>query len=310
MKPAWQFVDRRSFPAAVALLFCCAGALAAQELQPRAYLPAPVGLNYFGVSYANNAGGLLFDPSLPVEDAHVNASVITLSFGQTLGLMGRTAQVLAVIPYAAADLNGRIAGADQYAYRSGLGDAVFRYAMNIRGAPAMSLRSYSEYRQKTIVGASITVSAPTGQYDPARVINIGANRWAFKPEIGVSHPLGKWILEGALGIWLFTANNRFIGSSVRTQDPMGSFQAHVIRVLPHRTWVAFDGTFYTGARSHIDGRDNSDYQGNARLGATFGLAVSTRQAIKFSFFDGVDTRIGSDIRSFGVSYNLIWMKGR
>ncbi len=292
------------------LLSSCAGGLLAQELQPRAYLPAPVGLNYFGVSYANNAGGLLFDPSLPVQDARVNASVITLSFAQTLGLMGRTVQVLGLLPYVVAELNGRVAGADQYAYRSGLGDTVFRYAMNIYGAPAMSLRSYSEYRQKTIVGASVTVSAPTGQYDPARVITVGANRWGFKPELGVSHALGKWSVEGALGVWLFTANNRYAATSVRRHDPMGRLQAHIVRSLPHRTWVAFDGTFYTGARSHINGGDNYDYQGNTRLGATFGFALDKRQAIKVSFFDGVDTRVGSDVRSFGVSYNFIWQKGR
>jgi hypothetical protein len=135
----------------VLLLWCLAGCLAAQELQPRAYIPAPVGLNFFGVSYANNAGGLLFDPSLPVEDGYVNANIVNLSFGQTLGVMGRTAQVLAIVPYAVANLSGRLGGgSEQHLYRSGLGDMVFRYAMNIHGAPSMKLKEYAGYRQKSI----------------------------------------------------------------------------------------------------------------------------------------------------------------
>ena len=74
-------------------MLCFAGSLTAQELQPRAYFPAPVGVNYFGFSLSNNRGGLLFDPSLPVEDARVNANIGTVAFGQTLDVAGRTTQV-------------------------------------------------------------------------------------------------------------------------------------------------------------------------------------------------------------------------
>jgi hypothetical protein len=209
-----------------------------------------------------------------------------------------------------ANLDGSLGGgATQYLYRSGLGDAVFRYAMNIYGAPAMHPKDFAGFRQRTIVGASVTVSAPTGQYDPARLINIGANRWGVKPEVGVSHGLGNWSLEGALGVWLYTANDRFNGNNVRTQAPLGSIQAHLVRFLPHRTWMALDGTFYTGARTQVNGRDSADYQGNTRFGASFGIAITRRHAIKISFFDGATTRVGADIRSIGVSYNSIWMRG-
>jgi hypothetical protein len=286
-----------------------AGSLRAQEMQPRAYLPAPVGLNFIGIGYSNNRGGLLFDPSLPVEDAKVNANIGTFAFGQTLGVLGRTAQVLAILPYVEANLDGRFQGDQTHLYRSGLADVTLRYAMNIHGAPAMRRKEYSKYRQKTVVGASVTVTAPTGQYDPVRLINVGTNRWAFKPEIGVSRAVGKWAFEGAAGVWLYTANNRFNGSAVRTQNPLGSVQADVVRALPHRIWVAVHGTFFTGGRSQVNGRDNADYQGNLRLGATFAIALSPRQAIKITYFKGAITRIGGDIGSFGISYNVIWRKG-
>ncbi len=304
-QPPWRRSIRLVLP-----LSCLTANLAAQDLQPRAYIPAPVGLNYFGFSYSNSRGGQLFDPSLPIEDTQVNASAASISFGQTLGVAGRTVQVLAVVPYVVANLTGTVSEADRFSYRSGLGDAVFRYAMNIHGAPAMDLKTYAGYRQKTIIGASITVSAPTGQYDANRVVNIGANRWAFKSELGVSRAAGKWILEGAAGVWLFTPNNRYLGGSQRTQDPMGSLQVHVVRTLPHRMWIAADWTFYTGGRSQINGQDRPDYLGNTRWGATFGIAVTPRQGIKVSYFKGVRTRVGSDIGSLGISYNLIWLKGR
>lgn len=292
------------------LLSCFAAGLGAQELQPRAYLPTPVGVNFFGVSYANNRGDLLFDPSLPVEDSHVNANIVTLAFGQTLGVLGRTAQVLVIVPYVRANLDGLVSGSRERAYRSGLGDATFRYGMNLYGAPAMSLKEFGDYRQKTVVGVSVTVTAPTGQYDPVRLINVGTNRWAVKPEIGVSRALGKWTLEGAAGVWLFTPNNLFNGTMVRTQVPLGSLQAHAVRVLPHRTWLALDWTLYTGGRSSVSGKENFDYLGNQRLGATLGIILNRRQSIKISYFRGAVTRVGGDVSSIGVSYNVIWLTGR
>jgi hypothetical protein len=292
------------------LFFCLAATLNAQEMQPRAYFPAPIGINFFGTSYSRNSGGLLFDPSLPVEDAHVVADVGTFFLGQSLGVLGRSAQVLAIVPYVQADLTGLLAGSPQYRYRSGLGDTVFRFAMNISGAPAMHLPEYAKYRQKTIIGASITVSAPTGQYDPSLLINIGTNRWGFKPEVGVSRALGNWVIEGAAGAWLYTTNKSFYGGSIRTQSPLGSLQGHLLRLLPHRTWVAFDTTFFWGGRSTVNGAEMSDYQGNSRVGATFGVVITRRQSLKISYFNGVTSRIGTDIGSLGIAYNFILMKGR
>jgi hypothetical protein len=294
----------------IVLFFCLAATLKAQEMQPRAYFPAPVGVSFFGTSYSRNSGGLLFDPSLPVEDAHVVADIGTFFLGHSLGVLGRSAQVLAIVPYLQADLTGLLSGSAQYRYRSGLGDVFFRYAMNIHGAPAMNLPEYASYRQKTIVGASITVSAPTGQYDPSLLINIGTNRWAFKPEVGVSRAFGKWIVEGAAGVWLYTANQNFNSGSTRTQKPLGSIQGHFLRLLPHRTWAAFDGTFFWGGRSTVNGAEKSDYQGNSRIGATFGVVITRRQSLKISYFNGVTARIGTDIGSLGIAYTYLLMKGR
>lgn len=292
------------------LLLCLLASAAGQELQPRAYAPAPVGFNFFGIGYANNAGGLLFDPSLPVENARVRANAMTLAFGQTLHVAGRTAQTLVILPYVEANLDGRVLGAQQHLYRSGLGDTAFRYAMNLYGAPAMGLKKIAGYRPRTLVGASVTVTAPTGQYDSSRIINIGANRFGFKPELGISHTVGKWSLEGAFGAWLYTPNPQFNGGQRRTQDPLGSTQVHVVRFLPHRSWIAAHGTFFTGGRSRVNGRDNADYMGNSRVGVTFCLTLNPRHAIKVTYFDGTVSRVGADIRSIGISYNIVWLRGR
>jgi hypothetical protein len=280
-----------------------------QEMQPRAYVATPIGINFFGVSYANTSGGLLFDPSLPVDDAHVVAHVTTLSFAQSFGVFGRSAQALAILPYIKADLNGLVGGVPTYLYRSGLGDSAYRFSMNIKGGPALHLREFAALKQKFLVGASVTVSAPTGQYSPNATINLGTNRWGFKPEVGVARSWNEWTFEGALGAWLYTDNQHYLGHLERHQDPIGSVQAHVVRTLPKRTWVALDTTFFTGGRSSTDNRPSSDYQGNSRVGATFGLAIKQRHALRVSYFNSVTTRVGGSLRSIGVAYSILWLKG-
>lgn len=284
--------------------------LAGQELQPRAYFPAPVGLNFFGISYSGNSGGLLFDPSLPIENAHVNATIAAASFGGALDVFGRSGQVLAVLPYAVADVSGTVAGIGAARHRSGLADSTFRFATNFYGAPAMHIREFAKYHPKTLIGLSLTVTAPTGQYDPNVLINIGTNRWAFKPEIGISHFVGKWEFETAVGAWLYTENSKFYRGSFRKQDPLGSIQLHIVRILPRRMWLAFDGTFYTGGRTYVGDTIQATYQANTRFGGTLGIALKRRQALRIAYFHGATTRIGTDISSLSVAYQVLWQGWR
>ena len=50
--------------------------------------------------------------------------------------------------------------------------------------PALAPAEYRNWQQKTLVGFSVKVVAPTGEYHPTKLINWGANRWAFRPELG------------------------------------------------------------------------------------------------------------------------------
>jgi hypothetical protein len=300
-------IKRRDGPLtlrALILLFATI-VLRAQELQPRAYFPAPVGFGFLSISYSTNSGGLLFDPSLPVTDARVNANIGALGAGVTLNGFGRTGQALVVLPYAIADLTGTVSDVQVARHRSGITDSTFRFAINLYGAPAMHVEEFAKYRPKTVIGASFTVSAPTGQYDPKVLINIGTNRWGLKPELGISRFVGKWDFEAAFGAWLYTKNSDFLSNMVRTQDPLGSVQIHVVRLLPRRMWAAADGTFYIGGRTHIGDEVNADFESSVRLGATLGIALGRHQAIKIAYFGGAVDRAGADISSLSISYQVL-----
>jgi hypothetical protein len=158
----------------------------------------------------------------------------------------------------------------------------------------------------TTLGTSLTVVAPLGQYDPAKLINLGTNRWAFKPEVGFSYPLGRWDLEVYTGVWMFTANDNFYGGQVRRQDPMVSTQAHVVYSFRTHLWVALDYTYYSGGSTTVNGQQKDDRQDNSRTGVTIAVPVTSQQSVKLTWARGVTTRIGSDFDTYGVAWQMVW----
>jgi hypothetical protein len=171
----------------------------------------------------------------------------------------------------------------------------------------MDREAFGSYRPRTLLGASLLARVPTGEYDPSKLINIGANRWGFKPEVGIAHVVGKWAFDAYLGGWFFTDNSDFYGGKTRTQDPILSTQAHVgYRVSPE-FWAALDGNFWKGGRTKAEGVANDDLQRNSRIGLTVAWQVAPQHGLRLAASRGAFTRIGGDFTSIGVSYNYNWM---
>lgn len=289
---------------ALALIATCTSH--AQELEPRAYSPSPVGFNILLVAGTYNTGDLTFDPSLPVEDASASIKAGVVGYLRTFGVAGRSANLGVALPYVRGNLEGIYLGSPVDVYRSGLGDPRLRFAINLRGAPAMTPKEFMTRKLGTIIGASLVVSAPTGQYDSTKLINIGNNRWAFKPEVGISREFGRWTLEGCAGMWFFTDNTDFYGGKTRSQDPISSLQAHVIYTFKPRMWLALDANFYNGGRTSVNGVAKADLQQNSRVGLTFAMPVTKTQSLKISFSRGAITSVGADFNSVGVAWQYVW----
>jgi hypothetical protein len=185
----------------------------------------------------------------------------------------------------------------------------FRFSWLLLGAPAASIGEIAKAPRKTILGTSLNIVTPTGQYFPEKLINLGTSRWAFKPELAISQPLGKrWLIDFYSGNWLFTKNDSFYpGSSVRTQKPLGSFQGHISYNIKPLMWVAFDCTFYTGGNSSVDGVKMDDRQSNSRIGATMVLPVGKRHSVKFAYSTGAIIRSGADFTSISAGWQTTFL---
>ena len=281
----------------------------AQELEPRAYSPSPVGANFAGLVYGTSWGALVFDPTVPITDAEATLHGVTLAYGRTFPVLGRQALVTLALPYLWGEFAGKLAGSDSSTTREGPGDLRAKVSVNLFGGPARSPQDFARAPASDVVGGvSLTVSAPTGENFPDRLINLGANRWGLKPEVGVSwHVRPRWYADLYAGAWVFTANTEaYPGTSKRQQDPLSSVQAHVSYTFARRSWAALDGTWFWGGATRTNDGPASARQDNKRVGAVVAIGVTARQSIKVAYSYGASTRVGDDFGTLGIAYQLLW----
>jgi hypothetical protein len=284
-----------------------------QDLAPRAYIITPIHTNAVTLAYSFSTGSLIFDGSVPITDATAKVSTPILSLFHTLNFFGRSANVTASLPYGVGNFRGTVADVQANVYRSGLLDSSFRFSVNLKGGPAMDQRDMAKWRQKTLIGVSIRVVAPTGQYDPAKLINYGSNRWGFKPEVGLSQRLGHWLVDTYGGAWFFTANHDFFSplptspKNTRTESPVFSFEGHLSYDVRPRLWASLDGNFWVGGTTSLNGIEQSNtQQKNSRIGGTLSVPASKHQSFKFSYSRGAYIRYGGNYDTYSVAWQYSW----
>ncbi len=273
-----------------------------QEIEPRAYAATPLGVLFSGVSLGYTTGGIAFDATSPLSDVRATVYTTAIGVGGTFALAGRTANVSVGVPYAWAKITGNVQEVAARVDRSGLADARLRFAVGLLGGRAMSLGEFVRHKPSTYVGTSVTIAMPTGQYFSDKLVNVGTNRWAFKPEVGFSRPVGPWTLELFGGAWFFTPNSSFLGDRKKTQHPLLSLQSHVGYLFGPRLWVSADATFYSGGRSAVDDVPAPERQENTRVGLTTSLPVTRSNALRLAWSRGAITRAGSNFTTWTVGW--------
>ena len=296
------------------LFFCRAAALLcvaltsmnalAQELTPRTYWPAPKGTRLFIFGYAHQTGDVVTDPSIPITGVDSRIDSAVLAYQQTIDLFGRTGNIQFELPYVDGTTTGMVSDEPGRRDVSGFGDMAATLTINLVGAPTLSPADFQALRQapRPILGASIKVLAPTGEYEPDRLINIGTNRWAVRLQLGYIRPLSpKWLLEMSAGAWFFEDNDEFLGVT-REQDPIGALNFHLVRRFRPGFWGSFDLNYYLGGHSTIDGERRADLQRNSRAGLSIAYPFKGRHGIKLGISEGVVTESGGDYRTITLNY--------
>jgi hypothetical protein len=280
--------------------------VSSQELDPRAYARVPVDATVLIAGFSYSYGDIFTDPVLVIKELDAKVSSPVIGIARTFSLFGLTSQAFISLPYFWSQASGKVLGEDSSITRSGFGDARFRISTLLFGAPAVTVEEFTKSSPQNVLGISLTVAAPTGQFFSDKLINIGTNRWSFKPEIGLSYILTeRWYIDLYAGIWFFTDNNSFYpGNTVRTQDPLITCQTHVSYNFNPLTWAAFDFTYYFGGESEVSAENiyYDDRQENMRFGATFNFPISKINAIKIAVSTGAIVRAGADFTTISIAW--------
>ena len=285
-----------------------------QDLSPRAYVITPLHFNVINLTWSYYDGSINYNGALPVSGATGTYSVPIFSYYHSFSFFGRSANIVAALPYGVGSFQGTAFGAEQHLYRSGLLDSVYRFSVNLKGGPAVTMPEFVKWQQKILLGASLKVIAPTGQYDPTKLINWGTNRWSFKPEFGYSQRWGHWVLDGYFGAWFFTTNqdfwsrnSYFPGTRSQSQSPIGALEGHLSYDFKPRLWVSLDGNFWFGGKTSVDGVPNPlTQQTNSRIGATVAVPITKHQALKFSYNNGTYIRFGGNYQNVSLGWQYSW----
>jgi outer membrane putative beta-barrel porin/alpha-amylase len=219
------------------------------------------------------------------------------------------------LPYGVVHYQGKFLDNETRIYRSGLLDSFFRFSVNLMGGEAMTPKEFQSWKQKTILGVSLRVVAPTGQYDGTKLINNGSNRWGFKPEIGYSQRWGHWVLDGYAGAWFYTTNPEFFshnvffsGNQTRSESPIASFEGHLSYDVKQRLWFSLDGNFWHGGFTILNSVANPNtVQTSSRIGATASIPLRKHQTLKVSYSNGAYVRFGGNFQNVSVAWQYSWL---
>jgi Putative MetA-pathway of phenol degradation len=280
-----------------------------QQLEPRVYLASPVGSNVVVAAVGRSTGDIIVDPTLPIEDARARLGVLTFAYYRSFSFLGRSASLGGALPVLRGSAEGRVDGIAQRVDRLGQGDVPVRLTVNVVGAPAMDTPTFAKRPPRPELAVSLVATVPIGQYDPTKIINLGANRWSYKPEVGLSLPIGeRWRFDAYGGVWLFSDNTNFRGRT-REQRPLLTTQFHLSYNLSRRAWAALDGTFYSGGRTVTEGKPEAERVNNSRVGGTLSFSIAARQALRIAASRGAWVRLGSNFTTLGVTWSYAWGRG-
>jgi len=284
--------------------------LCAQFTDPHNYDNTPVGVNQIELSYAYAHSDASIDTSLIVAGAKFNLNEGIIDYTHYFGLVHRLWWVEATVPVAG--LGGSVSGTKISGSITGFGDSSYQLAALLKGGPALSVAQFENYKPNTILGVSFTVTAPTGLYNPNKLLNLGSNRWSFNPQFAVSHPFGpeqKWQFDAYANAAFYTHNSSYQGAKILRQQQLPGLEGHISYSFIDRLWVSLDTRYSFGGDTFVSGVNQNNAQQNFLLGSEVNVSVNQQNSFAFVFAKPVVHQNGPSITGFAVKYNYIWGNG-
>ncbi|MFA5810196.1 MAG: transporter [Thermoleophilia bacterium] len=260
----------------------------------RDYIPAPPGtdlmITYFRHTSSNELKGngktLSKDFNLTT-----NVAIFRVVHFTKLGPYVVDPQIL--IPAGEAHLDGAgVGGASLSA--TGIADPIL----------AMTAWIVNDPKSKTWFGVTPFLTVPIGEYDKDRAVNLGANRWALKGEVGYVKGIGeKTYFELIANVEGYTDNKDYTAPGITMkQDALLTLESHLSYDISKTMYVAGDYYYHNGGETTVAGVKSNDKQGNHALQASMGFWLSPNHHLLLQYKDWVSVKSGPQSQTFGVRF--------
>ena len=282
----------------------------AQFSDPRNYQNVPVGVNQIELGYAYVRANASIDSAIVIGGAKLNLNQGTISYTRYFGLFGRTAWVAPGIPLAG--LGGSVSGTNVNGSIAGAGDSSYEFAMLFKGGPALSPVEFANYKPTTTLGMSLVVTAPTGLYRSDKILNLGSDRWSFRPEVGASYPFGpeqKWALDAYANCYFYTDNTSYRGAEILRQEPLPGFEGHLSYAFNQRIVGSLDTRYSFRGETFVNGQNQDDSQKNFILGSEAIVTLNAKNQLTFIFEKALVHQNGPSATGASVRYDYLWGRG-
>ena len=282
-----------------------------QDIEPRRWTSMPLGTNVVGVGLSHVFGDIDFDPLLQAENTTVTVNSIALQYVRPFKIGNKQARIDVLIPYSFAQWEGLLVGEPKSVKRQGFADPRLRLSLNFIGPKAMTLKEMQEYMKAnpvyTTVGASIALSVPLGQYDGDKLLNIGANCFVIRPQIGFVHNWGSWSYELTSSVFFYTNNNDFYIDKTKKQKPLFAMQTHLNKQFKHRIWSSLSFGYGQGGNSIVNRQPKDDERGNFIGGLSAGMPISKKHSIKIAYATTITFKeVGANTNGFVFGWSTLF----
>ena len=286
------------------------GQVCAQFTDPHAYDNSPVGINQLELSYAYVHANASIDTSLIVGGARLNLNEGAIDYTRYFGWVRRLMWVEARVPVA--DLSGSVSGTNIHGSTTGAGDSSYSLGVLVKGGPALNVAQFENYKPVTILGLNLTITAPTGSYAPDKIVNLGSDRWAFRPEFAVSHPFGpeqRWQIDTYANVDFYTDNTSYKGKQILRQQPLPGLEGHISYSFTDSFWASLDTRYSFRGTTFVNDITQDNAQQNFILGSELNISLNPRNSLVFVFAKALVHHNGPAEVGFSMKYDYTWGKG-
>jgi hypothetical protein len=254
-----------------------------------------------------------FDPAHNVvsADAEVDATMALAGYVRTFTLFGRSAFGAFLAPMGRLSGSATVAGSTAGQSTNGFGDPMLEFNLNLIGPKAQkTIPDALRYEPGFSVDLLADLALPIGKYNNTQPLNLGQNRWYGRLGAPVVWQLGAWVpgrrttLEFLPAVWLFGANDDYVGQTLET-DPLFQLDAHLSRDFTEHFWGSVDTTWYTGGQATVHGVTGEKLN-NFGAGFTLGYTINDNLGLTVGYKSTFSDLDPGDLRMDNFTVSLVY----